>query len=115
MRFFISFFLLIATMFGGEELIKYTGSSQQIKYIEQMIKERKSFVLTTVKDFGDIVAKLEKFVEENDMTCRVYTKKRSALIVTIPAILLHDILTFDPDYEIAKDRINHRIYVDYKN
>lgn len=107
--------VLICSVFADEQMFKYTGTSAQIKQLEQMIKERQSFVLTRVQDFGDIVKRLEKIIEENGMTCRIYTKKRTALIVTIPLALLHDALTFDPDYEIAKDKINHRVFVEYKN
>lgn len=68
---------------------------------------------------------LEKLIEGKQLTCRIYTIGRSAsvaaAIVSAPlaiasavAIGAHNLATYDPDYEIGKQVVNHKLEVTYK-
>lgn len=79
-----------------------------------MISEKKSFKIKEIESdfFGDTVENLEKLIESQGLTCRVYTAGRIAALgvcaITIVGgvaagltIAAHNIATYNPDYEIA--------------
>jgi hypothetical protein len=78
---------------------------------------------------SEAVESLEKTIESRGLSCRVYTKGRAASIAAaaIPtpvtvlggwasaiAIGVHNVATWNPDYEIAKNLAMGTLTVDYK-
>ncbi len=99
--------------------------------ISQMIRQRKSFVLEDIPrtNMGEAIESLEKRIESQGLRCRVYTKGRAASMVgaAIPtpatvlggwasaiAIGVHNVITWNPDYEIAKNLAMGTLTVTYK-
>ncbi|MFC5698364.1 hypothetical protein ACFPU0_22785 [Pseudomonas sp. GCM10022186] len=97
--------------------------------LTQLINRKESFevvgpggrLLSTVKT-------VENKIEANGMTCRVYTVGRIGAvagsffggitgavgILSAASIAIHNIMTFNPDYEIEKNPIDNRIVVKFK-
>lgn len=109
--------------------MKYEDFASQKKAIKSFIQVKQSFILTNVKTFAPLVEKIEEMIESNNMTCRVYLKNRVWYILAtnffpplgknvgsmgLTFILLHDLITLNPDYEIAKDYINDKLIVTYQ-
>ena len=84
------------------------------------IDQKKSFVIEDISrtNMGEAINTVEKIIEDKGLKCRVYTKGRSATVAAaaIPAsptviggwaaalgIGIHNVLTWNPDYEIAKN------------
>ena len=97
--------------------------------LSELIFARKSFKVFAVKDISFTVNKIEGAIEKRDLRCRVYTEYRSAAIagVAIPTgvtqvtgifsgigIGIHNLVTFNPDYEIAKNQLASTVTVTYK-
>ncbi|MCF7521677.1 hypothetical protein L4G92_06400 [Neisseria sp. ZJ106] len=92
-----------------------------------LIQEKQSFEIWGI-DFSDMleeVGTLEKLIEANRLTCRIYTKGRlvsaglgfltiGAGITALAGIAAHNLLTYNPDYEICRDIANNRILVEFK-
>ncbi|MDD9158146.1 hypothetical protein PVK64_18445 [Aliivibrio sp. S4TY2] len=93
-----------------------------------LIKERKSFTLTNVKNFSQTVKRIETKIESQGLKCRVYTACRSttmaASLASGPAsifglasaavIAMHNVATYSPDYEIAKYPLADKLVINYK-
>ena len=86
--------------------------------LDNLTSARDSFVITGVPDFSILIAQIERAIEEKGMKCRVYTENRSLAIAAaaIPTgitqlagaasalgIGIHNLVTFNPDYEIARN------------
>lgn len=88
--------------------------------VSKLIDDRRSFVLENVArtSMSEAIEALEKLLKSKGLTCRVYTKGRAAALgaMAIPnpvtaAVGLgsaafiggHNLATFNPDYEIAKN------------
>ncbi|WP_426839884.1 hypothetical protein [Glaesserella parasuis] len=95
--------------------------------VENLIDTRQSFEIcgVAVGDMLTICAELEKYIESQNLKCRIYTKNRIAAglayvlnpawgILSLTSIVAHNILTYDPDYEIYRDIANNRIGVEWK-
>jgi len=97
--------------------------------IDQLISNKQSFTLTGVSHMTKAVATLERQIENKGLKCRVYTKGRAATIgaAAIPvsptviggwlagaAIGLHNLATYDPDYELAKKPLSNELEINYK-
>ncbi|WFP49699.1 hypothetical protein PL263_16555 [Methylomonas sp. EFPC3] len=99
--------------------------------IDSLINERKSFVLEDIPriHFGEAVKAIEKEIESKGLKCRVYTKGRSATVAAAaipisPTVIggwasaigigIHNLATWDPDYEIAKNLATGTLTVTYK-
>lgn len=99
--------------------------------IKEMVNKKLSFIINDIDrlKMSGAVKLVEKIIEENGLKCRVYTQGRSAALAgaVIPnpvtvlggwaagiAIGVHNIATWDPDYEIAKNVANGAIRVNYK-
>jgi hypothetical protein len=97
----------------------------------KLIDDRRSFVLEDIArtNMGEAVESLEKCMEARGLRCRVYTKGRSASMAAaaIPtpvtvlggwasavAIGAHNLATWNPDYEIAKNLAMGTLTVNYK-
>lgn len=99
--------------------------------IDELLDQHKSFVLQDVArtNMSEAVESIEKKIEFRGLKCRVYTKGRAASIAAawIPfpitaigglasaiAIGAHNIATWDPDYEIAKNLAMGTLTINYK-
>jgi hypothetical protein len=94
-----------------------------------LVKNKKSFKVVAVKDIGYMVNKLEGAIEKQDLSCRVYSEYRSAAMaaVAIPTPVTvagglaamigtaaHNMATFNPDYEIGKNKVKNTVSVIYQ-
>lgn len=99
--------------------------------IKQMIRTNKSFVLNDIDrtSFSDAVSTIENLIESQGLKCRVYTKGRAAAMgaAAIPVsptiiggwaaglfIAAHNIATWNPDYEVAKNIATGSLTITYK-
>jgi len=95
--------------------------------MNSMLKAKKSFVLENIDriNMGEAVEAVEKMIESLGMSCRVYTKGRSAALaaeLAVPlvgwaaaaAMGIHNLATWNPDYEIAKNIVTGTLTVNYK-
>ena len=97
----------------------------------QFLDEKKTFVLEDVDltRMSEVVAFLEKAMEVRSLKCRVYTKGRAAAMgvgLLVPlvglaetaiigaAIAAHNVATWNPDYEIAKNPVSSTLTVTYQ-
>lgn len=107
----------------------YSVKEMSDKELFELLDQKKSFTLTDVEHQKKTVLKLESEIENRGMKCRVYTKGRSATVAAaaIPvsptviggwasalAIGVHNLTTYDPDYEIAKNPIKNSLDINYK-
>lgn len=111
------------------DIEKYTADELDIKIVDNLVNNRKSFQVVAVTDIPSVVNKIEGRIEKQSLKCRVYTEYRSAAItgVVVPTgvtqitglfsavgIGVHNIFTFNPDYEIAKNKFNNTVTANYK-
>ncbi|MGM0429783.1 MAG: hypothetical protein ACQEQ2_05740 [Pseudomonadota bacterium] len=95
----------------------------------KLLRDHESFVIEKVprKHFGEVIKTLEKHIESLDMKCRVFAKARKSLMAgsffgptaiwgaaSAAFMGAHNVATWDPDYEIAKNRITGTLTVTYK-
>lgn len=104
---------------------KVTASELTDSLIDQMIADRDSFEVIGVGDISDVVAKLEGRLEKKGFSCRVYTEYRAAAlagemvigglgIFAAAGMAIHNLATYNPDYEIGKNKLNSSVSVTYK-
>lgn len=108
---------------------KYTAEDIGVEELKNLIASKKSFAVLAVQDISKVVNKIEGEIEKQGLRCRVYTEYRTAAIagVAIPTGLtqitglataigvgVHNLVTINPDYEIAKNKFNSSITVTYK-
>jgi hypothetical protein len=111
------------------DIENYTSDDLSSEKLSSLIKSRKSFKVVAVKDIGFMVNKIEGTIEKQDLSCRVYSEFRSAAMaaVAIPTPVtifgglaamagtaVHNLATFNPDYEIGKNKIKNTLTVIYK-
>ena len=122
------------------DVLRFTSDELTVEKLDELVKAKKSFWVVAVKDMSYTVHKIEGSIEKQGMSCRVYTENRSALIggalaaslvpnpiwpATFIASLagaasatvgtvVHNIATYDPDYEIGKNPIKSKITVTFK-
>lgn len=93
--------------------------------LDHLLDKSGSFTVRAVGDLSEVVSQLEMRIEEKAMTCRVYTENRAiaasgALIfpvVGLPSVALiaaHNAATWDPHYEIGKNKFNNTVSVTNK-
>jgi hypothetical protein len=93
--------------------------------LDLLLNKSASFTVRAISEHSELVQRLEKRIEERGMTCRIYTENRGyvaggAALLTgvglagIVGIAAHNVVTWNPDYEIAKDIINNKISVTFK-
>jgi len=95
----------------------------------KLLREHESFVIEKVprKHFGEVIKTLERHIESLDMKCRVFSKGRKSLmagsffgptavwgVASSAFIGIHNVATWDPDYEIAKNRVTGTLTITYK-
>jgi imidazoleglycerol phosphate synthase glutamine amidotransferase subunit HisH len=94
--------------------------------IDSLLKARESFIVIGLGgELLEAVKFVEKEIERHGLKCRVYTRNRSIAaagalvaggvgVASFAAIAVHNLVTFNPDYEIGKDLIDNRLYVTYQ-
>lgn len=99
--------------------------------INNLIKNGGSFVLEDIDrlNMGEAVERVEKLIESKGLSCRVYTKGRAATVAAAaipvsPTVIggwasalvigVHNLATWNPDYEIAKNLVTGTLTIDYK-
>ena len=111
------------------DIKKITAAELDVKTIDALIDARDSFQVVAVTNISAVVTALEGRIEKKDLSCRVYTEFRSAALTAavIPtpvtvlggwaagvAIGAHNLATWNPDYEIAKNKAMSNVTVTYK-
>ncbi|MNF87207.1 hypothetical protein D3C84_696660 [compost metagenome] len=94
-----------------------------------LIRNKESFEVVALSGkMVSAVARVENNIESNGMKCRIYTFGRIAAaggsffggitgvigLASAAGIAAHNLVTFNPDYEIAKYPIDNRIVVKCK-
>lgn len=103
----------------------YSFKSMSNCRMERMLKDGTSFVLEDIdrKNMSEVVETVEKMIESMGMSCRIYTKGRSAALIAVPvvglsyaiaALGIHNLATWNPDYELAKNLITGTLTITYK-
>ncbi|RYF49435.1 MAG: hypothetical protein EOO38_07895 [Cytophagaceae bacterium] len=106
----------------------YSASVISNEEISKLILQKKSFTIIDIpaSTFGNTVETIEKLIEAQGLTCRIYVAGRMAAfgaataltmmggLVTGLAIAAHNIATFNPDYEIAKYFVTKKLIVSHK-
>lgn len=105
----------------------YSASEISNEEISSMISEKRSFKIKEIESdfFVDTVDTIEKLIESKGLTCRVYTAGRITALgisaITIfggvaagLTIAVHNIATYNPDYEIAKLYATKTLAITYK-
>ncbi|MDL2267820.1 hypothetical protein LJC46_07540 [Desulfovibrio sp. OttesenSCG-928-G15] len=107
--------------------VKYTLTYEELDKAREYISDRYDFaVLGVLGNMMDCVKKLEKMIEDQNRTCRIYSAKRSAGLIgaiiptgitqllalgTAVSIVAHNLVTYNPDYEIVRDFTNNSVSV----
>ncbi|KMK52526.1 hypothetical protein RO21_00465 [[Actinobacillus] muris] len=92
-----------------------------------LIDKRENFEIVGVpkSDMYAVCEILEKYIESQHLKCRIYTQKRivSSIagfvnpvvgVAALAGIGIHNVMTWNPDFEISRDLANNRIAVEYK-
>lgn len=111
------------------DLKKFSADEFSDEMLSELISEKASFQIVDVKHIGTVVKRLERAIEGSGLKCRVYTEYRSAAVAgaalvsgllpvvgisSVIGIAAHNIATYGPDYEIAKNKPVGRVNVIYK-
>lgn len=108
------------------DIQKFTADEITLEKLDALVMRRESFQVVAVSNIGAVVEKIEGRIEKADLKCRVYTEYRSASIAASfsPAALVglgsalaigvHNLATFNPDYEIGKNKVAGTVTVLYK-
>ena len=111
------------------DIENFTSDELSKEKLDELISSRTSFKVVTVKDIGYMVNKIEGAIEKVNLKCRVYSEMRTAAIagIAIPtpvtilgglaaaaSTAIHNVVTFNPDYEIGKNYIKKSISVIYQ-
>ncbi|WP_367396307.1 hypothetical protein [Pantoea sp. Ep11b] len=97
--------------------------------LKEFIEKKASFQVIDVDEISLGVNRIEREIERQQMTCRVYTEYRTAAIagIAVPTgftqlfgiataigVGIHNAVTYNPDYEIGKNKLGSHISVFYK-
>jgi hypothetical protein len=109
----------------SSDLPKYTSAELSVSKIDELVSKKMTFQVVGLSDISRIVEAVEGCIEKKGMSCRVYTEYRSAALIGETfmggfgilagiSIALHNVATFNPDYEIGKNKIKGSVTVTYK-
>lgn len=108
------------------DIKKFTAVELTTDKLDKLIAQHESFQVVSVSDLGSVVSKIEERIEKLGLKCRVFTEYRSAsigamftpigILGIVPAIGIaaHNLATFNPDYEIGKNKVAGTVTVKYK-
>lgn len=111
------------------DIAKFTSDEMTSEKLAELISEKASFQIVAVKSISSVVNTVEGAIEKKGLRCRVYTEYRSASMagMVIPTgftqvvglysalgIGIHNLATFNPDYEIGKNKPAGTVTVIYK-
>lgn len=95
--------------------------------INDLLSTKQSFVLEDIDrlNMGEAIKTVEKMIDSMGLKCRTYTKGRAATLAAELAVPLfgwaaaaamgvHNLVTWNPDYEIAKNMITGSLTITYK-
>jgi len=109
------------------DIKKFTAEELTIEKIDAMGMQRESFMVVAVSNISSVVQRVEGRLEKQGYKCRVITEYRSATmaaaLIPSPAAVagaaaavgigVHNLVTFNPDYEIGKNKFNGTVTVKY--
>lgn len=108
------------------DITLYPAAEITPEQITELIQQGASFKLTDIKEMRTVVRQVEQLIEVQGLSCRVYTEYRAAAMAgsLIPTgitqaiglysaigIGIHNLFTYNPDYEIAKNELSKTITV----
>lgn len=104
---------------------KITESELTSATVKNLLIGKKSFQICGVTDLSKCAVLIEGEIENLNLSCRIYTEYRTAALagevflggvglIAAAAIAAHNLATFNPDYEIGKNKINSTVSVIYK-
>ena len=109
--------------------MRLTTDDLTTELIQRLIDKKYNFQVLAVTNMTNVVSKIEGIIEKKGYKCRVYTENRSAALagIAIPTgitqlaglgsaigMAVHNIATFNPDFEIGKNKFNGTVTVKYK-
>ena len=94
------------------------------KFIKELVAKKEPFIVhATGGDLREYCCRIEAIIEAEHMSCRIRTKNRAVVnagaiftgvgILGFAAQAVHNIATFNPDWEIIRNPLNNKIEVDY--
>ena len=109
----------------------YTARELDTARIEQLIKDKASFKIVAIENMDSVVNVVEGQIEKQNLSCRVYLEYRASVLaiglspigagwgqlaaaVAGVGIGIHNLATYNPDYEIAKNPLKSYAFVTYK-
>ncbi len=109
------------------DILKFSSDDLDIEKIDRLVKQNASFQVVDVSDITKVVEKIEERIEKQRLSCRVYTEYRAAAmagslfsgvasvvgVASAVGIAAHRLATFNPDYEIGKNKIAGTVTVKY--
>lgn len=107
------------------DLQKFTADELTLEKLDALAMRHESFQVVAVSNISAVVEKIEGRLEKQGMKCRVFTEYRSAsigamftpvgILGIVPAlgIAAHNLVTFNPDYEIGKNKLAGTVTVKY--
>jgi hypothetical protein len=107
------------------EILEISASSLTDEKLHTLISEKRSFKVTSVANISEVVAQVEPKIEAAGLKVRVYTEYRTAALagealigglgaLAAVGIAAHNLATWDPDYEIGKNKLSDSVTVTYK-
>ena len=92
--------------------------------LDFLLSKSASFTVRAAPDLSAVVQRIENRIEEMGMRCRVYTENRAVVaggaaltpvgLAGVAAIAAHNLATWDPDYEIGKNKLSNCVSVSCK-
>lgn len=109
--------------------MKLTSEDLTTELLNCLVAKQYNFQVVAVINMKHVVSMIEGMIEKKGYKCRVYSENRSATLAAaaIPTGLtqlagigsaigmaVHNIATFNPDFEIGKNKFNGTVTVKYK-
>ena len=110
-------------------MVSVTYEDLDSEKIKNLISDNNSFeIIGLTGRMGEAVSKIEHLIEAQGLSCRIYTYGRVVVaggsilcgvagVIGIASMIGmggHNIVTFNPDYEVAKHIIDNKLSVIYK-